>query len=83
MPWNPALRSAAVFLAGFAPMMLVFAAHECASTGFFLSHGISCDRTVWMFAVAPSWARIWLVLFYGLVSKYCILIESPVRLIKA
>ena len=83
MHWSRALRSAAVFLAGFVPMMLVFAAHECASTGFFLAHGIACDSTVGMFAVAPAWARIWLVLFYGLISKYCILIESPMRVIKA
>ena len=83
MAWNPALRSAAVFLTGLVPMMLVFAAHECASTGFFLSHRITCDSTVGMFAVAPVWARLWLVVFYCLISKYCILIESPMRLIKA
>jgi hypothetical protein len=83
MAWNPALRSAAVFLAGLVPMVFVFAAHECASTGFFLSHAITCDSTVWMFAVAPVWARIWLVVFYGLISKYCILIESPMCIIKA
>jgi hypothetical protein len=83
MACNRTLRSAAVFLAGLVPMMLVFAAHECASTGFFLSHRITCDSTVGMFTVAPVWSRMWLVVFYGLISRYCILIESPVCLIKA
>lgn len=78
-----AARSAAVFLTGFVPMALVFAAHECASAGFFLSKAIVCDDTVFMSPASPTWARIWLVLFYYVVSKYCILIESPVRIIKA
>ena len=79
MQLKTALRSAAVFLVGAVPLMLLFAAHECASTGFFLSRALVCATAENM---TPTWARVWLVLFYYVLSRYCILIESPVRLIK-
>jgi hypothetical protein len=58
------------------PMFSLFAAHECTSIGYFLSSSIRCGSTVQFSPISPVWSRLFLIIYYYILSKYCTMIES-------
>jgi hypothetical protein len=76
-------RHTRAFLVAAIPLVFVFAAHECASTGYFLHHALHCRNLTENSQISPAWSRIWLVFYYYVLSKYCIFIEPRDNLIKA
>jgi len=73
--------SLAVFLCGAIPLTILFVAHECASTGFFIVSDLVCV-SVGIKMVPVAWSRLWLIVYYYILVRYCIIIESPQRVIK-
>ena len=59
------------------PMFSVFAAHECASIGHFLSETLPCGSGGVQFSpISPVWSHIFLILYYYCLTKYCAFIEA-------
>jgi hypothetical protein len=73
--------SFAVFLCGAIPLTILFIAHECASTGFFIVSDLVCV-SVGIKLVPVAWSRLWLIVYYYILVRYCIIIESSQRVIK-
>lgn len=65
------------------PLFLLFAAHECASVGCFLSSNLRCNTAGYNTPMSSAWPHLWLVLYYYALCKYSILIESHGSCIKA
>jgi hypothetical protein len=72
------------FSIAFVPLMGLFVLHECSSTGFFISTRLSCSNGSGNASMmTPAWSRIWIVVYYYVIAKYCTLIEPPENVIKA
>ena len=64
-----------VFSVAAVPLFLIFAAHECTSIGYFLSTSVRCGNAVEFSSISPVWSRLFLVLYYYALCKFCIFIE--------
>jgi hypothetical protein len=71
-----------LLLVALLPLVLLFAAHECATTGYFLSTQLHCARSAHTAPVSNTWPRLWLVLYYYALCKYSTMIESRESWIK-
>jgi len=58
------------------PLFALFAAHECTSIGYFLSSSIRCGSETEFNPISPVWSRLFLVIYYYLLCKYCTFMES-------
>jgi hypothetical protein len=81
------LRASCINLLSFSvalgPLIALFLLHECSSSGHMVDMHLNCHMHPYSMIVSPTWSRIWLVLYYYTLMKYCTLIEPPVFLIKA
>ena len=64
-----------VFSVAAVPLFVIFAAHECTSIGYFLSPNVRCGNAVEFSSISPVWSRLFLVLYYYALCKFCIFIE--------
>lgn len=64
-----------VFSVAAVPLFVIFAAHECTSIGYFLSPNVRCENAVEFSSISPVWSRLFLVLYYYALCKFCIFIE--------
>ena len=58
------------------PLFALFAAHECTSIGYFLSSSLRCGSETEFNPISPIWSRLFLVIYYYLLCKYCNFMES-------
>jgi hypothetical protein len=65
-----------IFSIAAVPMFSLFAAHECASIGYFLSTTVRCGIAEPFSPISPVWSHLFLVLYYYSLTKYCTFIES-------
>ena len=64
-----------VFSVAAVPLFLLFAAHECTSIGYFLHTSVRCGNAVEFSSISPVWSRLFLVLYYYALCKFCVFIE--------
>ena len=58
------------------PLFALFAAHECTSIGYFLSPSLRCGSEHEFSPISPVWSRLFLVIYYYSLCKYCTFMES-------